>query len=1128
MGSLARGRRVPRRLGFAGVARRVALTLAVVQLASCAVLAAEAAPNDGSEAAVGMTTAPVTAPPNAEGSSVTIPTEVHAPSAPTVDDTPGRGVPHDTHPSDLKPEFPAVDASFATVCLSHGLFRDFDKVVLQQTNSSDVAHVGFTCVSDAQEGALAASQAQEALEAEKKAAALAKKKEKEKEKKIPSLKDFKSDLQAKVADARDAKKEKANVEREKKEGKVVEEGKVPVEAANVPKTDEKIQATDRETKESDSANSPDASSEGSSEPLEPVPTPSGTSDEIAVNEKSTHDGSSPAKPTPTPDASKNKSERKETQSEMTPSTRLDVTRKKHGTGVDTEEPGGEGETSSRGPEASGEPSVEPTPVPSVESWEGEGRKTSGAETVLPKSANADESGVGKTSPTTTGDTSEALPGIESSAVRKKDTVVVHDVPEPSVESSLVESDELEAESGGVNSDTDSDPESETSNDAASYPDAHTDPYGQLVTPSPPEVADLYQSEYNYASSSNGAKVVSSNAESKSASAALKENKDSYFLTPCITKHGKWITVELSEEVAVTAVTVANFEFHSSAPETFEVWGTSGAADNDDGWRLLGKCKSDPGMKPQTFVLPGGGLWSKHVRVEMTSHYGNFHFCTLSLFRVHGKDANTVLKEEMEAIDAEAREVEEILRDADELYALREKEKEEADLEAEKALDRKGDESWEGEETVHEAVNERQDDAPVVTDCAETLSNVSATASEIKSSDDTSASSTEKPEEEPTPTENGGTVPATVPDRTKEDDLNTIGLEANEVEELGGKTISSVTETAPNTGAPETVPLAEEERLGTNGGLAPGEKTSSPGDKPTTTSEVKPTMSVSDPDKTEKKEKPTPSSSSNENVFSIMAKKIKALELNQSMFDRYVEASTQNVADRFEDLGKEMEVFEEILTNTSSTLKDLKDSNVAGLEKSVADVKQSTGTHKQVVDKKLHAADAKLSALENKVARQFLIHRIGACVGLYVVSIVLALHALTVFVELAEGGGTGKQSVEKHNASIGVKGLSRVDGFFAKRNDSLDALFTKLTKTQTSPHTAVNQLKVVNAFFLLVVAVSVSVVATLLLCMPWVTGFAAWCLVHACETGRGFFEVAKRGARLFANGANRVVNWTRGG
>ena len=110
----------------------------------------------------------------------------------------------------------------------------------------------------------------------------------------------------------------------------------------------------------------------------------------------------------------------------------------------------------------------------------------------------------------------------------------------------------------------------------------------------------------------------------------------------------------------------------------------------------------------------------------------------------------------------------------------------------------------------------------------------------------------------------------------------------------------------------------------------------------------------------------------------------------------------------------------------------------------------------------------------------------------------------------------------------MKGLSRVDGFFAKRNDSLDALFTKLTKTQTSPHTAVNQLKVVNAFFLLVVAVSVSVVATLLLCMPWVTGFAAWCLVHACETGRGFFEVAKRGARLFANGANRVVNWTRGG
>ena len=158
--------------------------------------------------------------------------------------------------------------------------------------------------------------------------------------------------------------------------------------------------------------------------------------------------------------------------------------------------------------------------------------------------------------------------------------------------------------------------------------------------------------------------MSSNPEAKSAGAALKEDMDSYYLTPCAAKNGRWLTVELSEEAAVTAVTLANYEFHSSGVREFEVWASAaGAHDREEDWRRLGRCRARDGRDVQTFVLPRGH-WSKYVRVSMTSHYGRHHFCTLSLLRVHGKDAKQTLEEEMEAINREVAEVEEILNAGD--------------------------------------------------------------------------------------------------------------------------------------------------------------------------------------------------------------------------------------------------------------------------------------------------------------------------------------------------------------------------------------------------------------------------------------------------------------------------------
>ena len=134
---------------------------------------------------------------------------------------------------------------------------------------------------------------------------------------------------------------------------------------------------------------------------------------------------------------------------------------------------------------------------------------------------------------------------------------------------------------------------------------------------------------------------------------------------------------------MTAVTIANYEFHASAPRAFEVWGTAGPADVEEGDDMIMRAVANEAREPQTFEVSldgkGHALWSKHVRFAFASHYGAFHFCTLSLLRVHGKDATQTLKEEMEAIDAEAREVEEILRENDEANEiLREKERAEAE------------------------------------------------------------------------------------------------------------------------------------------------------------------------------------------------------------------------------------------------------------------------------------------------------------------------------------------------------------------------------------------------------------------------------------------------------------------
>lgn len=194
---------------------------------------------------------------------------------------------------------------------------------------------------------------------------------------------------------------------------------------------------------------------------------------------------------------------------------------------------------------------------------------------------------------------------------------------------------------------------------AESPEDEAKPLGELVI-KPEKLTDADRELYNYAASFNGAKIIASNKDSKHASAALKEDKDVYYISPCASD--KFVTIELSEEVTITSVVLGNFEFHSSGVKEFEIWGTSGHHASEDAWKriMIGRAENSRTDYQKFTVLSPS--WVRYVQVKMIGHHEKQHFCTLSLLRVHGKDAKETLKEEMERLQAEVQEVESLLSD----------------------------------------------------------------------------------------------------------------------------------------------------------------------------------------------------------------------------------------------------------------------------------------------------------------------------------------------------------------------------------------------------------------------------------------------------------------------------------
>ncbi|KAK7429496.1 hypothetical protein QQZ08_003875 [Neonectria magnoliae] len=140
--------------------------------------------------------------------------------------------------------------------------------------------------------------------------------------------------------------------------------------------------------------------------------------------------------------------------------------------------------------------------------------------------------------------------------------------------------------------------------------------------------------FSYSSFDAGATVLKSGRGAKNTKAILVENKDSYMLLECSTRE-KFVIVELSDDILIDTIVLANFEFFSSMIRHFRVSVSDRYPVKTEWWKELGTFEARNSRDIQPFLIENPQIWAKYVQIEFLTHYGNEYYCPVSLLRVHG-------------------------------------------------------------------------------------------------------------------------------------------------------------------------------------------------------------------------------------------------------------------------------------------------------------------------------------------------------------------------------------------------------------------------------------------------------------------------------------------------------------
>ncbi|KAJ1374106.1 hypothetical protein KIN20_036706 [Parelaphostrongylus tenuis] len=150
---------------------------------------------------------------------------------------------------------------------------------------------------------------------------------------------------------------------------------------------------------------------------------------------------------------------------------------------------------------------------------------------------------------------------------------------------------------------------------------------QQVPPSTPAAR-------NYASKECGAKVLHSNSEAENTKAILNEKeKDEYMRNPCENAANKFVIIELCETIQLRSIELANYELFSSGPRTIRLWSSERFPTGE--WQLITELTAMDSRQIQQFPISSNGIYVKFMKVELLSHYGSEHYCTLSVLKVLG-------------------------------------------------------------------------------------------------------------------------------------------------------------------------------------------------------------------------------------------------------------------------------------------------------------------------------------------------------------------------------------------------------------------------------------------------------------------------------------------------------------
>ncbi|KAJ2616646.1 hypothetical protein EV177_000952 [Coemansia sp. RSA 1804] len=157
----------------------------------------------------------------------------------------------------------------------------------------------------------------------------------------------------------------------------------------------------------------------------------------------------------------------------------------------------------------------------------------------------------------------------------------------------------------------------------------------------PSAADLHQRDpkslknrFNYASADCAAVVLKANKEAKGLTTILNSKKDQYMLNECSAR-GKFVIVELCDDILIDTLVLGNYEFFSSTFKDTMVYVSDRYPPKNNTWTPLGHFQARNNRDAQVFPVHEPPIWAKYIKVDFISHYGNEHYCPLTVFKVYG-------------------------------------------------------------------------------------------------------------------------------------------------------------------------------------------------------------------------------------------------------------------------------------------------------------------------------------------------------------------------------------------------------------------------------------------------------------------------------------------------------------